>query len=133
MSRNITFTRENYEYFKEVAGTGQKDFYKGDFLGEITEGAVSCVLTIEQEDNSSKKLDYCYGDNGFCIWADVDILLDKDGAYETESTFFVYVKDTYEKTLKNIEDQLAEIIECVPKLQEGIRNTELTWEMLPLA
>lgn len=129
-SKSILFTRETYDYLKEVAKTGTAT--KGDYLGYIAQGAVCCDLIL-MEDPGFRDEDYCFGE-AFVIDCSY-YLLGKYGGYgerkgipyDCLGGFYGYLLDTYEETLDGLINQFDEYLNEYDELVEGVKNTELTW------
>ena len=138
MARRITFTKKDFEYFKTVAeaGTVNEDEC---CLGGIVENAVSCDLYIETGTDDTSADGFRYK-NGFVIQASVYLLDGDEERMEMklmghpvscESVFYAGVCDTYEETLKKIEERLDKEIESNPALKDGAGNGDrTTWNSL---
>lgn len=135
MQKTIDFTRETYNWLKELSTTTEKwnDEWLDDDLGFIKQGAVCCDLTLMIDPGFK---DESYAFNGRFVIDAKYFLLGKDTGYgeikgvpyDCVSGFYGYLKDTYEDTLNGLSEQFAECLKEDAELVAGVENTELTWE-----
>ncbi len=148
---NVTFTKRDFIKIQRVARLNRQDSYRSselneypdpDYLGSITEGAVTCDLNFHVDNfdkNDTFRISNNYAvdaqifllgkDNGYGNLTDLGKSINgKDAPYDNICGFYLKVADTYEKTLENLKRQFYECVAEHEELQKGLTETVLVWD-----